>query len=431
MTDLASQYFDDNVRIFTNSPPLRESRYTPGPELEGQLEIASERLPLGKDPSLLALGLGSGPSSRSNSGTASSLLEYIPDRRAKMSASTVPPDKAIAEDVKDVEHRRQKPVVAGPDPPDDLKATAAKAMAVSDGSTQSTAHTSSSAQPAARIDSAHQSSEAVPQISADADVRAHAKDQLDRRTSQGAPIPQSEDSLTNSPTLSKHMLHVENSTVGTLPIVQSSASHDENGAVSRTRKESLPHFKELANLADIATQQATHFDYRSQSTARHHSQSFSSTTSQSPRLPYHPSFSSSAQTSPVTYQAAAARSPPNPTNDTPTQYGSPYPHPLQAYYADRRSSANTDVGPPSHAPSVPSLPSQSSSGESYGNASSSTDGGYSTSHTTPIDGSAPTDGIPRPILPPPPGMALIPAGGFKCDFPGCNAIPFQTQYLLR
>ncbi|KAI4161398.1 MAG: hypothetical protein L6R39_000070 [Caloplaca ligustica] len=37
----------------------------------------------------------------------------------------------------------------------------------------------------------------------------------------------------------------------------------------------------------------------------------------------------------------------------------------------------------------------------------------------------------RPILPPLPGTGPLPAGNFKCDFPGCTAAPFQTQYLLK
>ncbi|KAF2209655.1 hypothetical protein CERZMDRAFT_46715 [Cercospora zeae-maydis SCOH1-5] len=27
-------------------------------------------------------------------------------------------------------------------------------------------------------------------------------------------------------------------------------------------------------------------------------------------------------------------------------------------------------------------------------------------------------------------MTIVPIGGFKCDYPGCTAMPFQTQYLL-
>ncbi|KAL8733828.1 MAG: hypothetical protein Q9166_001816 [cf. Caloplaca sp. 2 TL-2023] len=37
----------------------------------------------------------------------------------------------------------------------------------------------------------------------------------------------------------------------------------------------------------------------------------------------------------------------------------------------------------------------------------------------------------RPILPPLPGTGPLATGNFKCDFPGCTAAPFQTQYLLK
>ncbi|KAL8842680.1 MAG: hypothetical protein Q9170_000455 [Blastenia crenularia] len=37
----------------------------------------------------------------------------------------------------------------------------------------------------------------------------------------------------------------------------------------------------------------------------------------------------------------------------------------------------------------------------------------------------------RPILPPLPGTGLLATGNFKCDFSGCTAAPFQTQYLLK
>ncbi|KAI4208008.1 MAG: hypothetical protein LQ348_000378 [Seirophora lacunosa] len=37
----------------------------------------------------------------------------------------------------------------------------------------------------------------------------------------------------------------------------------------------------------------------------------------------------------------------------------------------------------------------------------------------------------RPILPPLPGSGNLVTGTFKCDFPGCTAAPFQTQYLLN
>ncbi|KAL9601122.1 MAG: hypothetical protein Q9219_002721 [cf. Caloplaca sp. 3 TL-2023] len=37
----------------------------------------------------------------------------------------------------------------------------------------------------------------------------------------------------------------------------------------------------------------------------------------------------------------------------------------------------------------------------------------------------------RPILPPLPGSGPLPTGNFRCNFPGCTATPFQTQYLLK
>ena len=36
----------------------------------------------------------------------------------------------------------------------------------------------------------------------------------------------------------------------------------------------------------------------------------------------------------------------------------------------------------------------------------------------------------RPTLPPLPAGQIV-SGGFKCDFAGCTALPFQTQYLLK
>lgn len=37
----------------------------------------------------------------------------------------------------------------------------------------------------------------------------------------------------------------------------------------------------------------------------------------------------------------------------------------------------------------------------------------------------------RPILPPLPGTGPLTTGNFRCNFPGCLAAPFQTQYLLK
>lgn len=47
------------------------------------------------------------------------------------------------------------------------------------------------------------------------------------------------------------------------------------------------------------------------------------------------------------------------------------------------------------------------------------------------DGDHPNIVPGRPILPPLPGIGPLVTGNFKCDYPGCTAAPFQTQYLLK
>ena len=104
------------------------------------------------------------------------------------------------------------------------------------------------------------------------------------------------------------------------------------------------------------------------------------------------------------------------------------------YYAHQRRNSV----PHRSAPALPvSLTSASSSGESYGQQSSGTEG-YSTAHTTPIESSLQSDISSRPTLPLLPhmhssgsGSGSSVQGSFTCDYPGCNAAPFQTQYLLK
>ena len=341
-----------------------------------------------------------------------------------------------------------RPIVkAGPDSPEEsrsdsklsdngndiLKATAAAAMEASVRASQP--HQESKHLLEGNIiDSAQNSTESVPQLppekqSDNSETKAPLKistspsrDEAQRRASK--------DSIADSPTLRKHAIPIEEGTANTLPVVQPTSPSREAAASSPTGQ-SLPSFRQLTGqlgqlteLAEAATQQ----DSRATPAMHQHSQSFSSA-SQSPMMPFFPSYSNSAQTSPTGYYHPDPRSPTSATGEG-HQYGSPKQYPVTAYYTDRRrSSAMAETGP-SFPPSMPSLPTQSSSGESYGATSSSTDG-YSTTHTTPIDGPVPTEGIQRPILPPPPGMTVVPLGGFRCDYPGCTAVPFQTQYLLR
>ncbi|KAK6409604.1 hypothetical protein LTR95_018296 [Oleoguttula sp. CCFEE 5521] len=213
----------------------------------------------------------------------------------------------------------------------------------------------------------------------------------------------------------------------------------------------LPSFRQsfgeparLSELAEAAMQKA---DTHQQQHARHHSQSIGSATSATPLSPnfaHRQQYPASMQASPQAYYPHPfdARSPTS-TIGSRTIGDSPYNHPSPHAYAQtphfgsfphRRPSSLQD--PP---PSVPVLPSASSSGESHnGYAGSSTDG-YSTANTTPIDQAQLPDGTPRPpavapMLPLPPGMAPPPPhmlyGPYTCDEAGCTAAPFQTQYLL-
>jgi hypothetical protein len=121
----------------------------------------------------------------------------------------------------------------------------------------------------------------------------------------------------------------------------------------------------LGELAEVATQQDPRIP------SRHHSQSFSSSTAQSPMLHYH-----YAQTSPSPYYVRSVKSPTSTISDQ--MYTSPTQFPGAAYYSDRRSSAATEHP----LPHPPSLPSASSSADSHGPTNSSIDG-YSTAQTTP------------------------------------------------
>jgi len=277
-----------------------------------------------------------------------------------------------------------------------------------------------------RIDSKNNSEEAVPQVAPmkRKDLKVQTADPSSANASAAPP----DESLTTSPTLQKHMIdnpHPE-SNENNLPLVQP-GSPIGDGSMQSPRKNSgpLPPLSEL--VASVAAQET-----RAPPNAHQHQPSFSSATSQSPRVSFHPPFPGSAQTSPISFapSSTTARSPVSTLGDI-SHYPSPYAQQpsYHSYYTERRPGTAAD-GSRGFTPNVPSLPSGSSS-ESHGDT-------VSTAQTTPIDSSAappppppPLDGTHRPILPPP--AAMINAnviGSFKCDFDGCNAPPFSTQYLL-
>jgi hypothetical protein len=240
---------------------------------------------------------------------------------------------------------------------------------------------------------------------------------------------QERDSISASPTLSKHVL-------------PSAEVHGQNLApfeppspsTSSPKAERLPSIHQitssLTELAEAATQEIPR---QQQGFSHHHSQSFSSAMSQSPILSGH-AYPPSLQTSPQAYYPAAmmARSPTSTIGES--HYASPPAYPHYGAYSHRRASM-VDGAPPI----MPRLPTASSSGDSYCGYPSSGTEGYSTNHTTPIDISHTAEHTPRPMLPPPPGMHAIPLppppimvpGPYQCDVPDCNAGTFQTQYLLK
>ncbi len=275
----------------------------------------------------------------------------------------------------------------------------------------------------------------VPQLSHEQKQRLSGRTSPSLRLQTSRAIPSRDyvaaDTITTSPTLRKHIITTAEGNFGTLPAYYA-GSPTRDGITSSPHGEKLPGLHQviagqlrpldvrpLDELAEVATQHDPRIG------GRHHSRSFGSTTAPSPLLPYH--YGNTSQPSaPPYYARSSALSPTSTISDQ--LYMSPTTqYPGAAYYADRRSNTSGDIHPPMLRPS---LPSASSSAESYATTGSSVDD-YSTAQTTPSEG---PESTPRPILPPPPGMpqsALVMGPGFMCDYPGCTAAPFQTQYLLR
>ncbi|TKA68057.1 hypothetical protein B0A55_07464 [Friedmanniomyces simplex] len=264
------------------------------------------------------------------------------------------------------------------------------ADAFTDGIDKTTAAKQAPAQ--RRVDSA-QSTTQSPQPSVQSRLPSRSPLKLDTATS----LPDSGDTLIDSPTIGKHVISVPQGNQNTLPIVQPTSPLQELGSMSlQTLRKS---------------------DKKRERTSRKLDTTLSPT-----------------QTSPASQYNYSARSPTSTISEmTHAVYGSPVQYSAQAaYYADRRrASVATDHPGPYALPA--SLPSASST-ESQGHASSAADG-YSTANTTPIDQAVLEGSTPRPVpnLPPPPGMpqnAMMMGGGFECNWEGCTAPPFQTQYLL-
>ncbi|KAJ4358748.1 uncharacterized protein N0V89_003332 [Didymosphaeria variabile] len=218
-----------------------------------------------------------------------------------------------------------------------------------------------------------------------------------------------------------------------LPALQTPQSPPQNGAAAspNTQKQQLPGFRHLSDLAETAIQEQ---ETRNNSIA--HRQSISSTGQSPTSVGRQLSVTSLSPNS--TYGPHSAASP---NGDPQSQFQTRDPflrsgHGHLTLFANtRRPSQASDSGPYSATTlhSATTENSYSSEGVSPG------------AQVTPIEmrggpgGRLSIDGaLASRTLPPPPGVGanigLVPShgsGGFKCDHPGCTALPFQTQYLLK
>ncbi|PNS21480.1 hypothetical protein CAC42_1259 [Sphaceloma murrayae] len=219
------------------------------------------------------------------------------------------------------------------------------------------------------------------------------------------------------------------------------------------KAERLPSFRQLSKIADAAGEEISRPSaypppppsvYPAPTAAN-----------QSPVLPHHPyppatqlspsqSYGYPVQTSPTSAQPDPfyPNSPPSATFST-----------SSTIYNPRRQSFPISAGPVP--PPLNSMPTGSSSGESYTQTSSTGEGQTSTSQTTPVEPGGPVDAAGRPKYPAPPAnmVSNVPPqlapqiapqltasmsapgptsqGPWYCDYPGCTASPFPTQYLLK
>jgi len=257
-------------------------------------------------------------------------------------------------------------------------------------------------------------------------------------------------SMATSPNLRQYTIPTsERSPMETLPAMQISPSHSHS-VKSPNGERSLPSI--VSQLGQLADHPVKDHDARTNGLPCHSRQSFSSAsggpghsppmTSSGPerRLPaqyistqqrqpgpyqgqYPPT-----QTSPASvYSETSPRQPYGQSQD-PASMSPPGKPGYNPYYPNRRASQNDEHGPPYAAPtagenkytptSVDGIPSS----ESY---TPSTDATLN-EHQMGIEGTRPLSDLPAPQ----PNGPLV-SGGFKCDYRGCLAPSFQTQYLLK
>lgn len=217
-----------------------------------------------------------------------------------------------------------------------------------------------------------------------------------------------------------HQLQIPE-TENRLPIIQPQTPL--NDAPSPNTQQSLPPISHM--VGDLA--RSASISEESRANGPVHRQSISSMTHSPTARVRQMSISSHSHT-PVSPFPLSASSPISASSDIFLRSGSGHMFGVD----NRRPSQVSDSG--RYPPTIHSA----STSEGY----QSSDGPSPASHTTPVesrqrllslDGAMAGSAI---ILPPPNGsgiqqMGQHGIGNFRCDYPGCNALPFQTQYLLK
>ena len=281
-------------------------------------------------------------------------------------------------------------------------------------------------------------SEVTPSTSQLNGVRQHANDANSNKASvifnvqSASPAPQPKQRRDSTAVMQPpeepttlHQLQIPQSDVR-LPMIQPQTPL--NDAASPGSQQQIPSISQL--VGDLPRSASISEDVRTNGLV--HRQSISSMTASPTSRVRQMSISSHTPASPI--PPFSASSPMSANSDQ--QRGDIF---LQSgsghvFGADNRrpsqASANGRYAPTLHSAST-SEGYQSSDGPSPGSQQTPIEGGRPR-HLS-LDGTIANSTI---ILPPPngsglPQMGTHGAGAFRCEYPGCNALPFQTQYLLK
>lgn len=248
-----------------------------------------------------------------------------------------------------------------------------------------------------------------------------------RTTSSAIPMPDAlyrDRASTDSPTRQFYPIPSLDVSSQSYPSLRPEVKSFEE-STSSPRTERLPSFRQLSKIADGATDGSEQRNTPLPSMSAYPPSLVSQTSN--PYFPGTQQSSPSAGYLSLNHQSPAGARGEGNENLGLSRSPATYPGPGPNSYIHRTTSFTSDKS----SVFVTSLTS-SSNDTTNSHHSSGTDG-YSTTNTTPIESIPPMDGTPKPMLPLPPGMQHPPSapGIFTCDYPGCTAAPFQTQYLLK